>query len=80
MSNNEHQDFLESVQEGMGVLGFWNEASKSMLIASMERVYLPHIIREWCITDLVINGDRALLKWQKRLMPLTNEEMKDRYS
>ena len=37
------------------------------------------IIREWTIVDLVFNGDKALVKWEKRYQPLTDEELKDNY-
>jgi len=73
------QTFLEGQQERMAVLGFWDETYKSTMIAQMEDMYKTEIITEWGISDIVINGDKVLLKWFKRHQPLDAEELKKRY-
>ena len=76
---NKKQTFLEGQQKRMAVLGFWDEAYKSSVILQMECMYKTEIIKEWGISDIVINGDKALLKWFKRHQPLDAEELKKRY-
>ena len=72
-------DWLEVHQEQMKVLGFWSETYRSSIIKQVERAYMPHIIREYGISDIVMNGDKVLLKWFKRHLPLSNEELKEEY-
>jgi len=45
----------------------------------MERQYLPEIIAQYYIADLIVHGNKVLIKWEKRLRTLTNEELKDIY-
>jgi len=70
--------FLEAMQSGM-TYEFWSEEYKSILIKNTEFMYKPEIIREWCISDLVINNDKVLFKWSKRYRLLTDEELMDKY-
>jgi hypothetical protein len=60
-------------------LGFWDEAYKTSIINMIENGYKTEVIKEWGISDLVINGDKILLKWVKRYRPLTEEELKEKY-
>lgn len=71
--------FLEIQQDKMEVLGFWDETYRSVLINNIELMYKPEIIKEWSISDVVINGDKVLLKWNKRMIPLTEEELNRKY-
>lgn len=72
-------NFLKKRQDAMPILGFWEEISKYKLINSILLRYNTDIIREWLISDIVINDDKVLLKWFKRDMPLSDEELKDDY-
>jgi hypothetical protein len=60
-------------------LGFWDEAYKTSIINMIENGYKTEVIKDWCISDLVVNGDKILLKWSKRYRPLTEEEIKEKY-
>lgn len=75
----ENLDFLEIHQKSMETLGFWNEAYKKVVIGMIENGYKTEVIKDWCISDLVINGDKVLIKWNKRYKPLTEEELKEKY-
>ena len=75
----ENLDFLEIHQKSMETLGFWNEAYKKVVIGMIENGYKTEVIKDWCISDLVINGDKVLIKWNKRYRPLTEEELKEKY-
>lgn len=72
-------EFLESHKEAMESLGFWTEEFKSTVILMVENKYKTKVIREWEIVDLTFNGDKALIKWKKRLQPLTDEEIGSKY-
>lgn len=58
---------------------FWSEDYKRVIIQSIENRYKTDVLKEWGIEDIVINGDKVLLKWYKRYQPLTDEEIKDKY-
>lgn len=75
----ENLDFLEIHQKSMETLGFWGEAYKKVVIGMIENGYKTEVIKDWCISDLVINGDKVLIKWNKRYRPLTEEELKEKY-
>jgi hypothetical protein len=71
--------FLDMHKDSMETLGFWSEQYKSVIIKHIENMYKQEVIREWCISDVVFNGEKILLKWNKRYIPLTNENLKERY-
>lgn len=71
--------FLQSHIEGLEINGFWNEIHKSSLIFYTECLYKKEIISQYGISDIVINGDKVLLKWFKRITPHGNGYMKEKY-
>ncbi len=73
------KSFLEIHKEKMDVLGFWDEQYKSTLLLSIEHTYRTEVIREWGVSDVVMNGDKVLVKWFKRHIPLTDEQLKEKY-
>jgi hypothetical protein len=72
-------DFIETHTNGMETFDFWTEEYRSVVIEMMETLYETELIREWTIVNLGFNGDKALVKWQKRFQPLTDKELKDKY-
>ena len=79
MSTKSKMDFLEHTKGGMTDLGFWTESGKGMLVRSLERNHVDDVLREWQIVDVVVTEHKVLLKWQKRIQPLTDKEIKDQY-
>lgn len=73
------KSFIDIQKEVMEIRGFWDEKYKSTILLSIEDTYNTEVIREWGISDLIINGDKALVKWYKRLIPLTDEQLKEKY-
>jgi hypothetical protein len=73
------KEFLEIHQNNMEILGFWDEDWKATILRVIESRYQKEIIREWGISDMVMNGEKVLLKWYKRYTPLSDEEMKKRF-
>lgn len=70
---------LENKKSTMEALGFWDETSKQSLMYSLECRYSDEILKEWCITDIIPNRSEFLFKWTKRLFPLSDEEVKEKY-
>lgn len=62
-------DFLERHKDNLQLFGFWNEMYKSTVIAAIEVKFKAEITAEYQITDIVMNGEKVLVKWSKR-MPL----------
>jgi hypothetical protein len=73
------KSFLDLNKESMETTGFWTEEYKTILINNTECMYNTEIIREWGISDIVMNGDKVLLKWYKRHRFLTEDELKNKY-
>lgn len=73
------QTFLEIQKAAMEALGFWTENYRSTLIKQTELMYKTEVIKEWTITDIVMNGDKVLLKWNKRTFALSKEELEKQY-
>jgi hypothetical protein len=71
-------DFLKLNQDSMSAIGFWSEEYRQTILNDIMRKYKKEIIKEWVATDFVPNGDKVLVKWQKRIIPLSDEELKDR--
>lgn len=74
----EEKSFLELCQSSME-FGFWRDENKSLAIYAMESLYNKDVIREWCITDMVIKDDKVILRWAKRHRLLTDEELQSKY-
>jgi hypothetical protein len=76
---NQENTLLQVHKKTAETLGFWDEVYFSTLLRAMERQYLPEIIAQYYIADLIVHGNKVLIKWEKRLRTLTNEELKDIY-
>ena len=63
-------DFLKLAQDNM-TNEFWNENYKKIIIGMIENGYKKEVTDHWGISDIVINGDKVLLKWYKRINPIT---------
>lgn len=72
-------DFLKSHQETSAVLGFWNEEYRSVIIKIIERGFKKDVIQYHQLSDVVIQGDKALLRWSRRVLPLTEDQLKNDY-
>ncbi len=54
---------------------FWNEQYLSVIMKQIEKIHKTKIIRDYSLNDIVMNGDKVLLKWGKRFRPLSVEEL-----
>lgn len=71
--------FLEMNQSMMELSGFWSEEYKPTIIHSIEAKYKRDILQKWYISDIVMNGDKVLVKWSKRYKVLSEEEVNEKY-
>lgn len=62
------KDFLEIHRQIPEQTNFWTEEYRNSIIAHLETRYKPEIIKQWQISDVVINGDKFLIKWSKRII------------
>lgn len=67
--SKEINDFLSVHRQAPEQTEFWSEEFRSSVIAHMESWYKPQILQQWKISDVVINGDKVLIKWVKRIIP-----------
>jgi len=58
---------------------FWYETTKRALIHGIERYYNGEVLRTHGIKDVIISGDKYLLQWYKRVWPLTDSEIIEKY-
>ena len=79
MSITPEFDFLTLHKRCIETSGLWLEEYKSGLLKNIELRYTTDVIRHWRITDIVINGEKVLLKMVKRFEPLTDEQLINDY-
>ena len=79
MKEEEKVDLLEIHKKSAEVLGFWEEQYKAVIIHQIENGYKTEILREWGISDMVMNGDKILFKFYKRFQPLTDDYLEQKY-
>ena len=58
---------------------FYHEHSKEILFRSFETKFTVEILREWFIDDITFKGNNAVIRWVKRHIPLTNDEISRNY-
>lgn len=72
-------NLLEVHRQNIEIFGFWTEEYLTVIMKSIELRHNTEIIREWSISDFVVNGDKVLVKWVKRFQPLSDMELKEQY-
>lgn len=56
----------EEVYKSLMSLGFWTEENKKGMMMHIEKLFQDYITEKHEITDIIINKDNVLLKWNKR--------------
>jgi len=75
----ENKDFLELHKGSLEHLGFWQESYLQTLLKSAEQNYKTEIIKDYTITDIILKDNKFIMKWVKRHVPLTKQELKEQY-
>lgn len=67
------------IQKIQAIGTVWAEEYKTVLMATLLNRYKTEIIRTHDISDVVMNGDKVLIKWYRRMYPLTDEELLEKW-
>jgi hypothetical protein len=62
-------NFLSAHGQATHQTSFWVEEYRVLVIRSIEAQFKPEIVKYWQISDVVVNGDKFLIKWSKRIIP-----------
>jgi hypothetical protein len=61
----------------------WDEMYKSTILRCIESIYADHIIRSYCIADILLHTTKresiSLVKWVPRIVPLDEEQFYQTY-
>lgn len=74
-----YKDFLQGHKDSLERLGFWEEEYRATFISLSESTYKIEILKKWGISDVIMNGDKVLIKWFKRPFELDNEQLMNKY-
>lgn len=74
--NEKTNKFIELHMEKMK-FSFWGEIHKSTIIKQFEATIEPEILREYYVSDIIFNGNMALIKWEKRHISLTDKQLQE---
>ena len=77
--NHTTKTFIEAHKSKPELLGFWTELGKRNLIYLIESSYNSDIVKDLAIVDIAVREEGFLIKWKKRAIPLTDEDIKERY-
>lgn len=76
---NKEDEFLKDHITSIEFDGFWKEGYKEIMLSRLLGLYNSDIIRDYFISDLIVRGEKVLLKWTKRFRSLTEQELKEQY-
>lgn len=80
MPQEEKIDFLELHKQQLQHNGFWREIAKESVFRAIENTHKTEIITDYFISDITITDKNFLVHWDKRLEPLSKQELKDNYN
>lgn len=52
----------------------WEEVRKATIIECVEAQYPKEVTKSHFVSDIIIEGDKALVKWHKRFQMLDEDE------
>lgn len=68
---------LNDINTNQGVT--YEEESLDWIKQSVMRRCKTEMIKYNFVEDVIIQGNKAIIKWKKRLLPLTKEEIKEKF-
>lgn len=74
------KEFLVNQAERIEKVGFLEEAYTSSIKNKIMRGYRKGFIQQYYLDKIIPDGDRTILKWEKRMFPLTPEQLKEFYN
>lgn len=75
----ESNEFVELFKNRAEKTDFWFGLHKKSILAMLESRFAREAIRGYGIKEIVPNGDEFLIHWYKRIIPLTDEQLKEIY-
>lgn len=72
------KDFLDIHKEGIEYLGFWTEESYQFVKKCIEMQYKKEIIENYFVEKIELVRDGFLIKWKKRINPLSKTELSEK--
>ena len=72
------ETFLQILEQELP-FGAWREISRSAVVKIISRSYSNLVLREWYISELVDNGKKFIIKWERRVIPLTDKQVYEEY-
>lgn len=77
--NETVKEFLNIQADAADRLGFWDERFKGTILKIIEGGFNREILKEYGISEIIPHGDKFLIHWYRRVMPLTDEQVKTIY-
>ncbi len=72
--------FLDFQNQNIKSGNFWEGGwVKENICNAILSGYHKEIIRKYNIVDFVVHGNEVMFKWHERFVPLTDEELKNKY-
>ena len=59
--------------------GIWDEMPIHTVLFAIMSIVNPTIVKEFEATEILKNGNKFLIKWEKRFIPLSEEQYKDKF-
>jgi len=72
------KDFVDIYKEGIEYLGFWTEESYQFVKKCIEMQYKKEIIENYFVEKIELVRDGVLIKWKKRINPLSKTELSEK--
>lgn len=76
---NKLKEFIENQKQSVEK-GFWKELPYSGLINCVALQYDKEVLGEYYIADIIVDTIGVLVKWEKRKIPLTDSQLKEKYN
>lgn len=73
------KDFLTESSMRLMEREIYRDVYTSQVYSALMRTFKTEIIRYWEVTDVIFNGVKTIIKWEKRLEPLTDAELFEKY-
>lgn len=74
------EEFAEGQKEIVAKVGFLEEYSMAEFKGLLQRNCKPEFTKEYYPENIITNGDSFVVKWKKRYIPISQEELDKIYN
>lgn len=64
-------DAVKDMVLNMSMLEFWYDINKTSAMMAIESMFIADIRNEYTITDMFLSEGKVVLKWSKRMPPIS---------